>query len=68
MKIILEKEKCIGCGTCVALCDKFFELQETKARLKQGKPAGESEELEVEEPGCALEAAEICPVQCIKIS
>ncbi len=25
-KIILEREKCIGCGSCAVLCPKYFEL------------------------------------------
>jgi len=70
MKIILEKEKCIGCGSCVALCPKFFELKEDgKAHLKgsQADKKSESDELEIKEADCSKEAVEVCPVQCIKI-
>ena len=70
MKIILEKPQCIGCSTCSTICDKFFELneEENKAHLKNSKLNGENEELEIEEVGCAKEAAESCPVLCIKVS
>ncbi len=68
MKIILEKSKCIGCGTCAALCEKFFELAEDgKSHLKGAEINPEKEELEIKEQGCAKEAVEACPVQCIRI-
>jgi len=68
MKIIQEHLKCIGCGSCVAVCSKFFILEEDGlASIKGAKKVGENLELEVEEVDCAEEAAEICPVQIIKI-
>lgn len=69
MKIIHEREKCIGCGTCVALCPKFFEMADDgKARLLGSKKNSKgNDELEVEKTECAQEAAEACPVQCIRI-
>lgn len=67
-KIILEVQKCIGCGSCEAVCPKFWKLgDDGKAKLADSKPAGENFELEVKEIGCNREAAETCPVQCIKI-
>jgi len=67
MEVILETEKCIGCGTCEALCNKFFQLKDGKSHLKGGRKAGDTEELEIKEKGCLQEAAENCPVQCIHI-
>ncbi len=59
-KIILEREKCIGCGSCESVCPKYWKLsQEGKAEF-----SGPQELKEVE---CNQEAADICPVQCIKI-
>jgi ferredoxin len=68
-KIIHEREKCIGCGSCAALCPKFFEMADDgKARLLEGQKNAEgNDELEVEEVGCAQEAADACPVQIIHI-
>jgi len=67
-KITLETSKCIGCGTCWGFCDKIFEMGENgKSHLKGAKISSQKEELEVEEPSCATEAAQACPVQCIKI-
>lgn len=69
MKIIHQRLKCIGCGSCAAVCSKFFEMADDGlASLKDAKPVGEDFELEVSETGCAKEAAEVCPVQIIKIS
>lgn len=68
MKIIQEREKCIGCGSCVAVCPKYWELAEDgKSNLLGSKPQGKNYELELEKAGCNQEAADICPVQCIKI-
>ena len=68
-KIIHEREKCIGCGSCVALCPKFFEMADDgKAKLLNSEKNAEgNDELEVEEVGCAQEAADACPVQIIHI-
>ena len=70
MKIIHEKSKCIGCGSCVSLCSKYFEMTEAgKAHLKGSEEDSktEVETLEVSDLGCASEAVEVCPVQIIKI-
>lgn len=67
-KIILDREKCIGCGSCAALCPKYFEMTEDgKSSLKKGKKKKNLEELEVEKAGCAQETTESCPVQAIEI-
>jgi ferredoxin len=69
MKIKVERPKCISCGSCVAVCPLYFELEESGlAHLKNSKKdAAENEELEVNDLGCARDAAEVCPVQIIKI-
>lgn len=70
MKIILEREKCIGCGSCQALCPKYWELLEDgKTHLKNSKknPDTGNEELEITTLECNQEVADACPVQCIQI-
>lgn len=59
-KIILEREKCIGCGSCQTVCPKYWRLD------KEGKAEylGPAELAEID---CNKEAAEVCPVQCILI-
>lgn len=68
-KITQEREKCIGCGTCVAVCSDFWQMNEDgKATLKGSKDAGNGIfELEADDPGCNKEAESACPVQIIKI-
>ena len=68
-KIVHEIELCIGCGTCVALCPKFWELKGNKAHLKGSKKIGKTEVLEISDKdlSCNKEAVANCPVQCISI-
>lgn len=69
-KIIIEREKCIGCGTCQALCPKQFELiDDGKASLIGGKRDAKTgnDNIETDKLGCAEAAADSCPVQCIHI-
>ena len=66
-KIKLEREKCIGCGSCAALCSKYFEIiDDGKSHIKDSTKQ-DVEELEVAKIECAESAAEACPVQCIHI-
>lgn len=70
-KIIIEREKCIGCGSCVALCPKYFKMEDDgKSSLLTGKRDSktDNDELEVENLECGQGAADSCPVQCIHVS
>ncbi len=60
-EIKLDKEACIGCGSCITLCPDNWELDEEddKSICK--------EEI-VDELGCNMEAAENCPVNAIHIT
>ncbi len=65
MKIVFDKENCIGCGSCVSICPSFWEMgDDGKAALKGSK---DGKSLEIEEEGCNLDAVEICPTGVIKI-
>ncbi len=68
-KVTQEREKCIGCGTCVAVCPDFWVMGEDgKATLKDSKDAGNGIfELEVDNPGCCKEVESACPVQIIHV-
>ena len=69
MKIIEQRSKCIGCGSCVAVCPEYFEMAEDGlASIKGGGMNGENMELEIQEAACIQEAAEICPVQIIRVN
>jgi len=69
MKIIQEREKCIGCGSCAAVCPKYWEMAEDgKSKLLNSTSSSKGVyELGVQEPGCNQEAVDVCPTQCIKI-
>jgi ferredoxin len=68
-KVIQQHDKCIGCGTCVAVCADFWQMgKDGKSVLKGAKNTGEGKfELEVKEVGCNKEAASSCPVQIITV-
>tara|TARA_Y100000310_G_C20499700_1_gene723346 strand:- start:796 stop:966 length:171 start_codon:yes stop_codon:yes gene_type:complete len=52
----INKETCIGCGTCEAVCPEVFEMRDGKAYVKSGA--------DVKKP-CVKEAIEGCPVDAI---
>ena len=65
MKIIIDKDLCIGCGTCAAIASKSFKMGEDgKAELidlpvgKTG-PVGDDQKT-------IQEAIDSCPVTAIK--
>ncbi len=69
-KVIFEREKCIGCGSCTFACPDYWEMGEDgMSNLKGGKKNEETGniELDVEEVGCNKEAEEGCPALCIHI-
>ncbi len=71
MKIIYEREKCIGCGTCTMLCQKYWKIAEDgKAKLlnSQINPKTGNEELDIKKVECNQEAVDSCPVQCIHVT
>lgn len=58
IKIIQDLDACIGCGACASVCPDNWVMDGGKS-----KPV----KTEVEEVGCNQEAADVCPVKCIKI-
>lgn len=59
MKVKIDEEKCIGCGACVALAPRSFELGED-GKSKPVDPPGDDKET-------IKNAAESCPVGAISI-
>jgi len=57
--IVVDRDKCIGCGACSATCPASFEMFEGKARPVKG---------EVEELSCEKDAETGCPVGAIRVS
>lgn len=70
-KIIHQKKDCIGCGACAAVAPDYWEMDdEGMAQLKGGKQAEDHFELIIdteEARATNQEAADVCPVQVIKL-
>lgn len=59
IKIIHERNKCIGCGACVSICPENWRM----ANDHKSKP----KQTTLEDISCNQEAANECPVHCIHI-
>lgn len=60
MKVIVDKEKCIGCGSCVNICDEVFEFDE------EGFAEANNREIIPELEEEVMEALNCCPTCAIK--
>jgi len=50
----IDKEKCIGCGSCASICSEGFEMSDDgKAHVKNAKAP------------CIKEGIDVCPVDAI---
>ena len=58
IKIIQDREACIGCGACASICSDNWEMKGSKSYPKK---------TDLTDIGCNQDAADACPVQCIKI-
>ena len=57
MKVSIDQELCIGCGTCVAECNECFVVEGDKAKV-----------VKQECPECDLkEVSSKCPMGAIKV-
>ncbi|MBS3112900.1 ferredoxin [Candidatus Woesearchaeota archaeon] len=59
-KIIHERDICIGCGACAAICPANWVMADDG----KSKP----KKTDLNEIGCNQEAADGCPVHCIHIN
>lgn len=60
MKIKVDKDKCIGCGTCVAIAPKTFKL-EADGKAEVIEPPGDDKVT-------IKEAVDSCPVDAIELA
>jgi ferredoxin len=61
MKAIVDKDACIGCGLCPAVCPEIYEMED------DGKAVASGDEIPEDLKSSAQEAAEQCPVDAIAI-
>ena len=69
MKVLIDREGCIGCGVCEALCSQVFKLlNDGKSAIVEKYRKGNLGEGEVGEDlaSCAENARDSCPVEVIK--
>ena len=57
-KVIVDQNKCIGCGACAATCPGSFEIKDGKAHAKKAT---------VDSVTCEKEAESGCPVGAISV-
>ncbi|MFA6437339.1 MAG: ferredoxin [Candidatus Paceibacterota bacterium] len=59
MKINIDKEKCIGCGSCEFNCPDVFEIKDGKANIKEKVDFEKNKD-------CIESAIQNCPVVAIE--
>lgn len=60
MKMTVDENTCIGCGACVATCDKVFGFDDNCAKVIV-------DEIPNELANDAMDALEGCPVNAISV-
>lgn len=61
MDVIIDEERCIGCGRCMEICPAVFYVDEEIGKSKVIDPEA------CEFVGCCEAAEENCPVEAIII-
>lgn len=60
-KLIVDKEKCIGCGMCINTFPEYFDYND------EGLSEVKKEEITSEEKKEILDAVEMCPTEAISV-
>lgn len=70
-KIIFNRNDCIGCGSCGAICPMFWEMAHDGKTDLVGSIKNSEEKFELKiseaERSANQEVADICPLQLIEI-
>lgn len=61
MKVVLNRDACIGCGACATLCEDIFEID------NEGFSKVIKEEVKDEEVELTRDAIESCPTGAIAL-
>jgi ferredoxin len=72
MKVIIDRQNCVSCGTCWESCPGFFEQdpddsfsQVIEKFRREGNRAEGTPDAETE--SCAVDAADLCPASVITV-
>ena len=57
--LVIDKEECVGCESCVQICEEAFSFNEEEQKAEVILPDGGAAD-------CIEEAIETCPVECIR--
>lgn len=60
MKVKVNRDACIGCGACAAICDTVFEIDD------EGLSVLKKEEVEEDEKQAVVDSLESCPTGAIE--
>lgn len=61
MKVKVNRDSCIGCGACAAICDEVFEIDD------EGLSVAKTEEVEEDKKQEVQDAADSCPTGAIEV-
>ena len=60
MKVILNRDACIGCGACAAMCDEVFTIND------EGLSEVIVEEVDADKEQAVQDAVDACPTGAIE--
>lgn len=62
MKVNVNKDACIGCGACAAICDTVFTLDD------EGLSELKKDEINEDEEQAVRDSADSCPTAAIEVT
>lgn len=60
MKVKVNRDNCIGCGACAAICSEVFEIDD------EGISVAKAEEVKEEDKQAVQDAIDSCPTGAIE--
>jgi len=71
-KLIIDRNKCMGCGTCVSLMPEIFDMDDNDGlvRVRNSKPQKQYDVLEIDENQLEefQKVVDLCPTGVFKIN
>ncbi len=61
MKVKVNRDSCIGCGACAAICDEVFEIDDEGLSVVKKEVVSEEKKQEVQD------ASDSCPTGAIEV-